>query len=237
MCSRPGTAAGAAPRLGAIRRPGGNVSAPRDNGTVSELVWASLGSPVGELSLACSPAGLARVRFGPPASKDQRQPAPGAAQRGTDAPRPGPGVPGSGTEDSHAHLAMARAQLAEYFDGRRRSFDLPVDWSATSPAQRQVLSVLFGTVGYGQTVTYGSLAQRADLTDAADLPARVVGQIMGANPIPVIVPCHRVVAGDGLGGYSGGAGIEIKRWLLIFEGAEPPTLDWDRAGPGVAHRG
>ena len=211
---------------------------------MSELVWASLGSPVGELSLACSPAGLARVRFGPPASKDQRQPAPGAPQPGTDepqpgthAPQPGPGVSGSGTEDSHAHVARARAQLAEYFDGQRRSFDLPVDWSATSPAQCQVLSVLFETVGYGQTVTYGSLAQRAGLTDAADLPARVVGQIMGANPIPVIVPCHRVVAGDGLGGYSGGAGIEIKRWLLIFEGAEPPTLDWDPAGPGVAHGG
>jgi len=60
----------------------------------------------------------------------------------------------------------------------------------------------------------------------------VTGQIMGSNPCPIVVPCHRVVAGDGLGGYSGGAGIEIKRWLLIFEGALPPTLDWDPAGPG-----
>ena len=62
------------------------------------------------------------------------------------------------------------------------------------------------------------------------LVARVVGQVMGSNPCPVIVPCHRVVAGNGLGGYSGGAGVEIKRWLLIFEGALPPTLDWDPAG-------
>ena len=57
-----------------------------------------------------------------------------------------------------------------------------------------------------------------------------VGKIMGSNPIPLIVPCHRVVAGNGLGGYSGGTGIEIKRWLLIFEEALPPTLDWSPAG-------
>jgi methylated-DNA-[protein]-cysteine S-methyltransferase len=55
---------------------------------------------------------------------------------------------------------------------------------------------------------------------------------MGFNPYPLIVPCHRVVAADGLGGYSGGTGIEIKRWLLTFEGSLPPTLDWAPAGPG-----
>jgi len=54
---------------------------------------------------------------------------------------------------------------------------------------------------------------------------------MGSNPIPVIVPCHRVVAGNGLGGYSGGTGLEVKRWLLVFEGALPPTLDWAPTGP------
>jgi methylated-DNA-[protein]-cysteine S-methyltransferase len=56
-----------------------------------------------------------------------------------------------------------------------------------------------------------------------------VGQIMGSNPVPVVVPCHRVVAADGLGGYSGGTGTEVKRWLLTLEGALPPTLDWDAA--------
>ena len=54
---------------------------------------------------------------------------------------------------------------------------------------------------------------------------------MGSNPIPLIIPCHRVVASDGLGGYSGGTGPEVKRWLLILEGALPPTLDWSPAGP------
>ena len=103
-----------------------------------------------------------------------------------------------------------------------------------SASQRQVLPVLLASAAYGETVTYGALARRAGLADGGKVPAaRVTGQIMGSNPCPIIVPCHRVVAGDGLGGYSGGTGIEIKRWLLIFEGALPPTLDWDPAGPGT----
>ncbi len=87
------------------------------------------------------------------------------------------------------------------------------------------------SVGYGETITYGALARRADVgTDTTELPARAIGRIMGSNPVPVIVPCHRVVAGNGLGGFSGGIGPELKRWLLIFEGALPPTLDWSPAG-------
>ena len=128
-------------------------------------------------------------------------------------------------------LAAARDQLAEYFAGQRKEFDLPIDWTGTSPAQRQVLDVLYRTVGYGDTVTYGELAQRAVAgPDGVSLPARAIGGIMGSNPIPVVVPCHRVVAGNGLGGYSGGTGIEVKRWLLIYEGALPATLDWTAAG-------
>jgi methylated-DNA-[protein]-cysteine S-methyltransferase len=128
-------------------------------------------------------------------------------------------------------LSAARDQLAEYFAGQRRVFDLPLDWSSCSRAQHQVLSVLYDSVGYGETVTYGELAQRAVAgPDGISLPARAIGRIMGSNPLPLIVPCHRVVAGNGLGGYSGGTGIEIKRWLLIFEGALPVTLDWSPAG-------
>jgi methylated-DNA-[protein]-cysteine S-methyltransferase len=104
-----------------------------------------------------------------------------------------------------------------------------------SAAQRQVLPVLLASAAYGETVTYGALARRAGLAEGGTVPAaRVAGQIMGSNPCPIIVPCHRVVAGDGLGGYSGGSGVEIKRWLLIFEGVLPPTLDWDPAGPAVS---
>ena len=187
------------------------------NVAVSELAWGSLGSPVGEISVACTAAGLAKVRFGPP---DPARAPSGPA-----------GVP-DGPADGH--LGSALAQVAEYFAGQRRTFDVPVDWSGMSATQRQVLPVLLAWAGYGETVTYGALARQAGLADGGTVPAaRVAGQVMGSNPCPIIVPCHRVVAGDGLGGYSGGSGVEIKRWLLIFEGALPPTLDWDPAGPST----
>ena len=186
------------------------------NVAVSGLVWGAVASPVGEISVACSAAGLARVGFGPPPF------------------RPGPaGDPSGGSPGpASAHLDAALAQLTGYFAGQRRAFDVPVDWAGMSPAQRQVLPVLLALAGYGETVTYGELARRAGLADGSTVPAaRVAGQIMGSNPCAIIVPCHRVVASDGLGGYSGGTGIEVKRWLLIFEGALPPTLDWDASGP------
>ncbi len=192
---------------------------------MTELAWAGLSSPVGPLAVGCSPAGVARLDFRGPGGAGRRQGGQGnPAQAGTqDRPGTPPGSAGL--------LSAARDQLAEYFAGQRQVFDLPVDWSGCSRAQHQVLSVLYTSVGYGQTVTYGELAQRAVAgPDGISLPARAIGRIMGSNPIPLIVPCHRVVAGNGLGGYSGGTGIEIKRWLLIFEGALPATLDWSPAG-------
>jgi methylated-DNA-[protein]-cysteine S-methyltransferase len=190
------------------------------NVAVGELVWGAVASPVGEISVACSAAGLAQVRYGPTPFQ------PGLAA----------GAPGGPPGPAGGHLRAALGQLTEYFAGQRRAFDLPVDWSGMSPAQRQVLPVLLATAGYGETVTYGELARRAGLADGSTTvpAARVAGQIMGSNPCPIAVPCHRVVASDGLGGYSGGTGIEVKRWLLIFEGALPPTLDWDASGPGVS---
>jgi len=178
---------------------------------VTDLAWATLGTPVGPLSVGCGPAGVSQVRFGaPPRAASAAGAAPGAAREL------------SGT---------ALAQLAEYFAGQRRRFDVPVDWSGMSRLQRQVLGVLFDTVGYGETVSYGTLAgQVPSVSRVASVPARAIGRIMGSNPIPVIVPCHRVVASGGLGGYSGGQGPEVKRWLLVFEGALPPTLDWALAG-------
>jgi methylated-DNA-[protein]-cysteine S-methyltransferase len=174
---------------------------------VTALEWAGLDTPVGVVAVGCSPAGVVKVRYG--------------------------GAPAGSSEAPPASLAQtARQQLAEYFCGRRRAFDLPVDWSATAGTQRHVLEVLAGSVGYGQTTSYGALAGRAGLLAEGDVPpARTVGKIMGSNPVPVIVPCHRVLASDGIGGYSGGAGTEVKRWLLILEGALPPTLDWQPASP------
>jgi len=177
------------------------------------LSWTTIGTPAGPLAVGCSDAGLAAVRFGGPP-----RPAPGG----------GPGDPRAGQDEVPARTC---AQLSEYFAGQRRVFDLPIDWTVVSRQQYQVLSVLFDSVGYGETITYGALARRAGAAaDAIALPARAIGQIMGSNPAPVIVPCHRVVAGNGLGGFSGGIGPELKRWLLIFEGALPPTLDWTPAG-------
>jgi methylated-DNA-[protein]-cysteine S-methyltransferase len=179
-----------------------------DNRRVTSLDWATIDTPVGPVSVGCGGAGVAAVRFGRP---------PAGAEDERDA--------------GHADLAaVAGRQLAEYFCGQRQSFELPLDWSGFAPAQRQVLGRLYDDVSWGQTVTYGSLAGLAGIRAAQDvIPARAVGQIMGSNPIPVIVPCHRVVASDGIGGYSGGAGPEVKRWLLILEGSLPPTLDWTPA--------
>ncbi len=113
-------------------------------------------------------------------------------------------------------------QLREYFAGQRQEFEVTLDLAPLAPATRAVLDAL-GTVPYGTTITYAQLATRS----GTGLPARAIGSIMGANPVPLVLPCHRVVASDGLGGYSGGEPgreLETKRWLLELEGALPPTL-------------
>jgi methylated-DNA-[protein]-cysteine S-methyltransferase len=122
-------------------------------------------------------------------------------------------------EDSTAAGAVL-AQLREYFRGERQVFEVEVDWRLMSDTQRRVLGTLYETVPYGRVVTYGELAARS----GSGIPPRGIGSIMGSNPIPIVVPCHRVVAGDGLGGFSGGSGVESKRRLLTLEGYLPPGL-------------
>ncbi|WP_353114603.1 methylated-DNA--[protein]-cysteine S-methyltransferase [Microbacterium sp.] len=120
-------------------------------------------------------------------------------------------------------LSAAADQLRAYFSGDLTSFDLPFDLGEQSEVTRAVLGALYDTVRHGECVTYGELAARS----GTEVPARAIGSIMGANPIPLIVPCHRVVASDGLGGYSGGApgeGLATKRWLLEHEGVLPRSL-------------
>jgi len=118
--------------------------------------------------------------------------------------------------------AVAR-QLADYFAGRRQDFDLPVDPPGT-PFQRQVWAEL-ARIPYGRTVSYGELARRVGRPAAA----RAVGAANGANPVPIVLPCHRVIGADGsLTGYGGG--LPIKRALLALEGALPaeaPRLAFD----------
>jgi methylated-DNA-[protein]-cysteine S-methyltransferase len=125
--------------------------------------------------------------------------------------------------DDPGRTAPAREELAAYFAGELRRFTVALDWRLVSTLQRRVLGALHETVPYGRVTTYGDLAE----TSGSGVPARAIGSIMGSNPIPIIVPCHRVVAGNGLGGFSGGDGVDSKRWLLTLEGYLPPTLDWE----------
>ena len=106
-------------------------------------------------------------------------------------------------------LLRARAELFAYFDGARRDFDLPLA-PAGSPFRTRVWAAL-RAIPYGETRTYG------DLAAALGSAPRAIGQANGANPIPILIPCHRVVAGNGLGGYSGGDGPATKRALLALE--------------------
>jgi methylated-DNA-[protein]-cysteine S-methyltransferase len=172
--------------------------------------------PIGALTVGTTAAGLALVAFG-----DHPEAAAQAAERlGV------PAVAGEPDLDVRAVGALDRAvaQLREYLAGERRVFDLPLDWSLTRGSQRRVLATLYTSVGYGETVTYGELAARSEL-GSAYTAARGVGAIMGSNPLPVVVPCHRVMAADGLGGFGGGRA--TKEWLLALEGVLTPALDFD----------
>ena len=106
-------------------------------------------------------------------------------------------------------LEGAREQLYAYFDGELRTFDLPMRPAGTT-YRRTVWNALC-TIPYGETRTYLDIARQAGGS------ARSVGQANGHNPIPLIIPCHRVVAARHLGGFSGGEGLETKRWLLALE--------------------
>lgn len=113
-----------------------------------------------------------------------------------------------------AHLDDARRQLDEYFAGRRTAFDLDLDWRLTTGYRRDVLQTLRTRVGYGHTASYGELARLTGRPKAS----RAVGTAMATNPIPIVVPCHRVLrTGGALGGYAGG--LEMKRVLLRLEGS------------------
>jgi methylated-DNA-[protein]-cysteine S-methyltransferase len=106
-------------------------------------------------------------------------------------------------------------QLHEYFSGNRRQFDLPIDWSDINGFQRDVLKLTF-EIPYGQTRSYGEIAKELGNPTGA----RAVGATVGSNPIPIFIPCHRVVGANGsLHGYSAPGGIETKAWLLQMEGA------------------
>lgn len=114
---------------------------------------------------------------------------------------------------AHEHAQEARRQLLAYFDGRLREFNIPVDLRDRTEFQQRVLEAC-QMVPYGQTLTYGQLALRAGYPGAA----RAVGQVMAANQVAIVVPCHRIVGRRGmLTGY--GYGLDLKRRLLEMEGS------------------
>lgn len=117
----------------------------------------------------------------------------------------------SGRADSADVLDAAIAQLAEYDAGTREAFDLPLRVNG-SRVQRDVCAAM-SKIAFGETCTYGDIAKQLGI------PAQVVGQACGGNPIPIIIPCHRVMGAKGLTGFSGAGGVETKVALLRHEGA------------------
>ena len=112
-------------------------------------------------------------------------------------------------QNTNTLLQNAKSQLNDYFDRLRKNFDLPLEPPGTKFQQR-VWSMM-EQIPYGKTITYGEIAK------ALGSSARAVGMACGANPIPVIIPCHRVVAANDMGGYSGDGGVKTKRALLHLE--------------------
>jgi methylated-DNA-[protein]-cysteine S-methyltransferase len=113
-------------------------------------------------------------------------------------------------------LGEAARQLADYFAGRRRDFALPVRPAGTEFQRRMWLAM--AEIPYGEVATYGDLARRLGSV------ARAVGNACGANPLPIVIPCHRIVASGGRGGYSGLGGLGTKDFLLRLETGTPALL-------------
>ncbi len=162
------------------------------------VALGSLDTPIGRLHAAATSQGLVRIGFG-------------CMQAEADIMAELAGLPCSVGEGSPAWLEEPIAQLCEYFDGSRNCFELDLDWRLSHGFYRRVLDALM-TVDYGTTVSYGELACMAGSPGAA----RAVGTAMSTNPVPLVVPCHRVVRSDGSVGEYGGRP-EVKAWLIDHE--------------------
>jgi methylated-DNA-[protein]-cysteine S-methyltransferase len=159
-------------------------------------------TPIGPLWLAVSEAGLASIHYG----REPEAWLKALRRRGFGA-----------LERSAGRTRQARSQILQYLSGRRTTFETPVDWRGVSEFQRRVLEWT-AAVPRGQVTTYNAIAARLGKPRAA----RAVGQALRHNPVPLVVPCHRVVAVDGgLRGYAGKSGVDRKAWLLRLEGARP----------------
>lgn len=118
-------------------------------------------------------------------------------------------------EKDAGRLALTAEQLHEFLQGRLKTFTIPIDWSVLRPFQQAVLKATFA-IPYGETRRYGGIAKEIERPGAA----RAVGRAEATNPMPLVIPCHRVIGADGkLRGYGGGKGLPTKEWLLKMEGA------------------
>ena len=155
-------------------------------------------TPIGDLWVACSERGLVALEWG-----DKQAEFLSYLTKRLKSP----------IGENSSRLRHIDSQLREYLAGERRQFTIKIDWSLMRPFQREALLATFA-IPYGQTTTYGNLAAQIGRPHAA----RAIGRAEATNPMPLVIPCHRVLGADGkLRGYGGG--LEIKKWLLQLEGA------------------
>ena len=168
-----------------------------DDGLV-DVGYGRVDSPLGPLTVAATPRGVLRIAY--PANDPDHvleELAARVSPRLLEAPSLIEGV---------------RRELDEYFEGKRERFDLPLDWTLTRGFNRRVLRAT-ARLGFGEVATYADMAVRAGSPRAV----RAAGNALGSNPLPIVVPCHRILrTGGGLGGYTGG--LDKKEFLLSLEG-------------------
>jgi methylated-DNA-[protein]-cysteine S-methyltransferase len=193
------------PPAGDLDRAVGGVLAQAERDGLIDVAYASVDSPFGKLLVARTDRGVVRLKL--PGGRDSQitDDETLEALASYVSPR---------VLEAPSRLDEERRELEEYFEGKRDHFDVPVDWSLTSAGFRSRALHAVARIPYGRTKTYAEIAKAA----GNDRAFRAAGTACGRNPIPLIVPCHRVVqSGGGIGNYGGGP--EMKRALLDLEGA------------------
>jgi methylated-DNA-[protein]-cysteine S-methyltransferase len=190
---------GVRPEAGEVRAAVARLLQAAERAGVVDVAYGSVDSPFGPLLVAVTPKGLVRLAY---PDRDVGEVLEDLARRVS--PR---------ILEAPASTDEVRRELEQYFAGSRRRFEIPVDWALSRGFVRKVLRAT-ARIPFGAVRTYRDVAARA----GNDRAFRAAGNALGANPIPIVVPCHRVVHADGgLGGYTGG--LERKELLLELEGA------------------
>jgi methylated-DNA-[protein]-cysteine S-methyltransferase len=190
---------GAAGELAAARAAAGRLAERAAAEGLADISYSPVDSPFGPLLAAATPRGLVRLAFPEESVEDVLERL---------ARRISPRI-----VEARIPIEPVRRELEDYFAGRRCSFELMLDWSLIGPFGRRVLRAT-ADIPYGGVLSYAEVAAEA----GSPRGSRAAGNALGSNPIPIVIPCHRVLrSGGSLGGYGGG--LERKRWLLELEGA------------------